>query len=67
VDEKPTPGLFDLLTMGVGMGVAVAIGLVAGLLADALLHTGPGLTFLGLALGVAGGVAFVVTRARKFL
>jgi len=67
VDQKPSPRLFDLLTMGLGMALCVALGLVAGLAADAWLHTGPGLTFLGLALGVGVGVAFVVSQARKYL
>lgn len=67
MEQKPSPGLFDLLTMGLGMAVSVGVGLVAGLLADAWLHTGPGLTFLGLALGVGAGIAFVVVQARKYL
>jgi hypothetical protein len=67
VEEKPSPGLFDLLTMGLGVALTIGAGLVVGLLADGWLHTGPALTFVGLAIGVALGVLFVVDQARKYL
>lgn len=67
MEQKPSPGLFDLLTMGLGVALAVGCGLVAGLTADSWLHTGPALTFVGLAAGVVLGIAFVVSQARKYL
>ena len=67
MDQKPSPGLFDLLTMGLAVALAVGVGLVAGLVADSWLHTGPALTFVGLAAGVVLGVSFVVSQARKHL
>lgn len=67
MDQKPSPGLFDLLTMGLGVALSVGAGLVAGLVADAWFHTGPALTFVGLAVGVVLGICFVVSRARKYL
>jgi hypothetical protein len=67
VDEKPSPGLFDLLTMGLGVALTIGACLVLGLLADAWLHTGPALTFVGLAVGVVLGIALVVSQARKYL
>jgi len=67
VEEKPSPGLFDLLTMGLGVALAIGAGLVLGLLVDSWLHTGPALTFVGLAVGVGLGITFVVVQARKYL
>jgi F0F1-type ATP synthase assembly protein I len=67
VEEKPSPGLFDLLTMGLGVALVIGAGLLLGLLADGWFHTGPALTFVGLALGVALSVFFVIDQARKYL
>jgi F0F1-type ATP synthase assembly protein I len=57
----------DLLSMGIGAAVTIGIGLVAGLLLDSWLHTSPALTFVGLALGIAGAVVLTVRLVRRSL
>jgi F0F1-type ATP synthase assembly protein I len=57
----------DLLSMGIGAAVTIAIGLVGGLLLDGWLKTSPILTFVGLALGVAGAVVLMVRQIRRSL
>jgi Putative F0F1-ATPase subunit Ca2+/Mg2+ transporter len=67
VEGKPSPGLMDLLSMGLASALAIAVGLVGGLLLDNWLRTSPLLTFVGLALGVAAAVLLTIRLARRSL
>lgn len=62
-----SPNLFDLLSMGIASAVCIGIGLGAGLLSDALLHTSPALTFVGLFLGVGAAIFLTVRQVKKSL
>jgi F0F1-type ATP synthase assembly protein I len=66
-EDNSSPGLMDLLSMGISAGLTIGVGLVAGLLADDWLHTSPALTFVGLALGVIAAVALMVRLVRRSL
>ena len=46
---------------------AVVVPLVAGLLLDSALRTGPIFLLIGLALGVVGAVASVYVRFKRYL
>ena len=45
----------------------MVIPLVAGLVVDNLLRTGPLFFFVGLLIGVVAGIAVVITRIRQYL
>ncbi|HET9732404.1 MAG TPA: AtpZ/AtpI family protein [Acidimicrobiales bacterium] len=62
-----TPGLADLLTLGLYNGVCVALGAGAGLAVDAWLNTTPLFVLIGLALGVAAGAVGTWNRMKQFL
>ncbi len=65
--EKPTPGIFDLMTMGLASALMIAVGLGAGLGIDAWAHSSPWATIGGLLFGVVGAIGSTVRQARKFL
>jgi F0F1-type ATP synthase assembly protein I len=67
VEEKPTPGAFDLMALGLTMALLIGAGLGLGLLVDDWLHSSPVATFIGLGLGVTFAVIAVVEQARKYL
>jgi F0F1-type ATP synthase assembly protein I len=67
MEGKPSPGLMDLLSMGIASALAIAVGLVGGLLLDSWLKTSPLLTFVGLVLGVAAAIVLTVHLARRSL
>ena len=67
MDEKPSPGPFDLMALGLTMALLIGIGLGLGILVDDWLHSSPVATFVGLALGVAFAVLAVVEQTRKYL
>ena len=67
MEGKPSPGLMDLLSMGIASALAITVGLVGGLLLDNWLKTSPLLTFVGLVLGVAAAVLLTVRLARRSL
>ena len=46
---------------------AVIVPLIAGLLLDSALRTGPIFVLVGLAVGVAGAVASVYVRFKRYL
>jgi F0F1-type ATP synthase assembly protein I len=45
----------------------IAVGVVLGLLVDHLLGTLPIFLFVGLLLGIAGAVSYLVSKFRKYL
>ncbi len=67
--RSPTagPGALDFLTMGTAIVLCLVLGGGVGYLLDDIVHTAPLLTFVGLALGVAGAVAVTVSHVRRFL
>jgi hypothetical protein len=66
VSKKPSPDFSTLLGMGVATALCVAVGLGGGYWLDRTFHTGVLLTFVGLALGVAGAVAVVISDVKSF-
>jgi F0F1-type ATP synthase assembly protein I len=65
--QGESPGWSTLLGIGTVSAVAVAAGIALGWWADALLNTFPILLFVGLALGIVGGVYYTVSQIRPFL
>lgn len=60
------PELGDLLSMGLTLAVCVVVGFGLGWLADLPLHTFPLFAMVGLALGVAAAVVYVVKLFKRF-
>ena len=60
-------GLSDLLGMGGVSAVLLGIGIAAGWWLDRLLDTSPVMVVVGIALGVAGGVCYIVVQIRTVL
>lgn len=67
MEGKPSPGLMDLLSMGVASALAIAVPLVGGLLLDNWLRTSPLFTFVGLVSGVAAAILLTIRLARRSL
>ncbi len=61
------PSGAELAGLGAMAAGAVIVPLVAGLLLDSALHTGPIFLLVGLALGVVGAVASVYVRFKRYL
>lgn len=57
----------ELAGLSVYLAAVVVLPLLAGVVVDALVHTGPLFLFVGLLVGIVGGVAVVVTRVRQYL
>jgi F0F1-type ATP synthase assembly protein I len=62
-----SPGWPELLGMGGVAAAQVAVGCVLGLLVDRAAGTAPVFLVVGLALGLVGGVAYMVVQFRKYL
>jgi F0F1-type ATP synthase assembly protein I len=67
VEEKPSPGAFDLMAMGLSSALMIGFGLGIGVVIDDWLHSSPIATILGLAFGITAAVASTVHQVRKFL
>ena len=67
MEVRPSPGIFDLMAMGLTSALTVGAFLVLGLLADGWAHTSPILTFVGLLAGVGLAVLAVVVQVRRYL
>lgn len=65
--ERPSPGIFDLMTMGLATALMVAAGLGIGLGVDDWLHSSPWGVLGGLLFGVVGAVGSTLHQLRKFL
>lgn len=62
-EQRSSPGIQDLLSIGAICGVMIGIGVFAGYLLDRAAGTSPLLTFVGLAFGILGaatGSYFVI-------
>jgi F0F1-type ATP synthase assembly protein I len=68
-DEHPDPGLRgrDLVGLGGMLAGAVVLGLAVGLLLDHAVGSSPAFTLVGIALGIAAGVAAFWARVRSVL
>ncbi len=62
--EPGWKSLGELASVGVAMVLATVIGLAAGYFADRWLGTGPWLTLLGLAFGIAAGFVTLFRAVR---
>ncbi|HEY2297406.1 MAG TPA: AtpZ/AtpI family protein [Jatrophihabitans sp.] len=60
-------GWSDLIGMGVTTAGVITVGVVVGLVVDHLLGTLPIFLFVGLLLGIAGAVSYLVSKFRKYL
>jgi F0F1-type ATP synthase assembly protein I len=67
VEDKPSPGIFDLLAMGLASALMIGIGLGAGVGIDDWLNSSPIATFIGLAVGITAAVGSTVRQVRRFL
>jgi F0F1-type ATP synthase assembly protein I len=69
--EKSTvrdlPGLAAFAAMGTTIASCIAVGVVLGLYADHLWHSGPAGLLIGIVLGTLAAVASVVKLVRRFL
>jgi F0F1-type ATP synthase assembly protein I len=63
--QAPTGG--ELAGLSLFLAAAVVIPLVAGIVLDNLLQRSPLFLFLGLLVGIIGGVAVVYTRVKQYL
>ena len=57
----------ELAGLSIYLAAVVVIPMVAGLVLDNVLHTGPLLFFVGLLIGIVAGIAVVITRVRQYL
>lgn len=64
--ERGGPELGDLLSMGLTLAVCVVVGFGLGWLADLPLNTFPLFAMVGLAVGVAAAVLYVVKLFKRF-
>jgi F0F1-type ATP synthase assembly protein I len=60
------PGLGDLLSMGLTLALCVVLGFGLGWLGDLATGTFPLLAMVGLALGVALAVVYVVKQFKRY-
>jgi F0F1-type ATP synthase assembly protein I len=67
MEDKPSPRLFDLMTMGLASALMIGLGLGAGIGIDDWLHSSPVATLLGLAFGVVAAIGATVKQVRKYL
>jgi F0F1-type ATP synthase assembly protein I len=68
-DAHPDPSFRgrDLVGLGGMLAGAVVVGMVVGLLLDHVAGTSPAFTLVGLALGIAAGIAAFWVRVRSVL
>ncbi len=66
-DRLLSPGAVAFLTLGLTVAVSLAVCAGIGYLIDALAHTEPLFTLIGLALGVMIAVATTVSTVRRYL
>lgn len=67
MEEKPSPRLFDLMTMGLASALMIGAGVGAGVGIDDWLHSSPIATFAGLAFGIVAAVGNTVYQVRRLL
>jgi len=65
--EKPQPGVFDLMTIGLASALMIGGGIGIGLAVDDWLHSSPVGVLVGLAFGIVAAVGATVRQLRRFL
>lgn len=66
-EPRSAPGIIDFLSMGVASALCLILGGGIGVGIDALAHTSPLWTFVGLGFGVVCAVGVTVSQVRKYL
>jgi len=66
-DRLLSPGAIAFLTLGLTVALSLVAGAGLGYLIDALAHTAPLFTLIGLAFGVVIAVATTVSTIRQYL
>jgi hypothetical protein len=66
VEEKPSPGVFTLVGMGVSIALCIAAGLVLGVWLDAVTHLSPWFSLLGLLVGIVFAVTTAYVQIKRF-
>jgi F0F1-type ATP synthase assembly protein I len=66
-DRLLSPGAVAFLTLGLTVALSLVAGAGLGYLIDALAHTAPLFTLIGLAFGVVIAVATTVSTIRRYL
>lgn len=64
---RSAPGIIDFLSMGIASALCLILGGGIGVAIDALAHTSPLWTFVGLGFGVVTAVMVTVSQVRKHL
>lgn len=64
---REAPGWSTLLGIGAVSAVTLVAGVALGFWLDDLFNTSPILVFIGIALGIAGGIYYTVAQIRPFL
>ena len=67
MEQRPSLGLRDLITLGSVMVACLVGGCGLGLLLDARLGTLPVLTLVGLGVGIVSGAVISIQRIRHYL
>jgi hypothetical protein len=65
--ERSAPGITDFLTMGVASALCLVLAGGIGVAIDAVAHSTPLWTFVGLGFGVVAAVLVTVSLVRKNL
>jgi F0F1-type ATP synthase assembly protein I len=67
MDEKPSPRLWDLFSMGLASALMIGVGLGIGIGIDDWLHSSPIGTLCGLAFGIVAAIGSTVKQVRRYL
>ncbi len=62
-----SPGLSDLLGMGLATAALLVVGAGLGWLVDASVGTTPVFLLVGILVGIAGAVSYTVRQFRRYL
>jgi len=65
--DKPSPGIYDLLTMGMSSAVMIGLATAAGVGIDDWLGSSPWATLGGLLFGLVAGIGNIYFNIRKYL
>lgn len=65
--DRPSPGIYDLLTMGMSSAVMIGLATAAGVAIDDWLHSSPWATLGGLLFGLVAGTGNIYFNIRKYL